>query len=741
MRYTRLGLKLIFSCFVILLLDCPPLFAQYENVWVFGFKAGIDFNGPSPVALETGINSNMPVNYHMSHGSASVCDANGSLLFYTDGSYIWDKNDNFMPNGLWIAPVPVGWPPPGINFSTTNTEDQCAVIVPMPGDPDKYYVFSKTRFGWPSYSRQLYYSVVDMSLNGGLGDVVSTQKSIFLDSAVMSSMIAVAGDDCNVWLITRKQDYYNRVDSFFQAFEITTAGVNHVPVVSTVPSNFTTGNQSYLWGSMAVSPDRRKIADTRSTNNNSAVITGDMGLYDFDPATGILSNEYLLSQYNMLPYTGASWIHGVCFSADNSKLYMTGQAFYNNIYQGHGGIYQFDLSSGVPVLIMNSMTYITELYHNDLKMGPDNKVYYNSRSYFINGVEMLDIGRIENPNLGAAACNPQQNILTLVPGTLAVRFPNTIVHPEQDTLTQQYDTTICIQNGENSWQLQGGTGTGYHWDDNTTTAERSITAPGTYWVKYRDGCRFKTDTFNVTLLDLSFSLGPDSIVCNSGPVALNTGIADGTYLWQDGSSNSTYEANTNGIYWAEVSQGKCTYRDSIRLTFNNLKPELGNDTLLCKDVLGQSGALILKAGYEGPGLLQWSTGSNAPEIPVNESGLYWLSISEPPCTGGDTIRIEVKWCDCDLMMPTAFSPNNDGNNDYFLPVLQNSECLEVVKYTFSVYNRWGQRIFEGRNGTAGWDGSFNGKLSDIGTYFYYITYSTGNNKTMNVQKGDVALIR
>ncbi len=730
-------LRFLFSC--CLLLCCGRAGAQYENVWALGYKAGIDFNSGVPFAIETALNSNQPVNYQLSEGSASICDANGALLFYTDGSYLWDRTHNFMPNGQWLAPVPFGWPPAGINFSTTSTDNQNSVIVPMPGDPDKYYVFSKTGFAWPYYSRQLYYSVVDMTLNGGLGDVVPNQKSIFLDSSLMGGMIAIPGNDCNVWLVTRKQDYYNRVDSFFQAFEITAAGVNHNAVMSTVPNNFTTDDQSYIWSRMVVSPDRKKIADTRSTSNNSATISGDMGLYDFDPATGLLSNEALLSWYSPLPYTGAAQILGICFSPDNSKLYMSGQAYYNGAYQFHAGIYQFDLSSGVPAIIMSTMTYITAVHNYDLKMGPDNKVYYNCSNHFVNGVEIVDIGRIEQPNLGGMACNPQANVVSLLPGTLANRFSNNVVHALQDTLIKKYDTALCDKNTGAGWQLTAPSGTHYTWDDGSTGNTRNIQQPGMYWVRFRDACLIRVDTYHVVLPDLSFTLGPDSIICNSTqPVLLKPGITADSYRWQDGSTDATFKAGTDGLYWLQLRKSGCMASDTIQLGFRDLRQDLGRDTVICREA---GDGYLLQTQHTGLSSLLWSTGATTAAIKITDPGTYWVQVSDPPCIASDTIHIDINWCDCRLMMPTAFSPNQDGLNDYFLPVPQNNECRNLVRYTFSIYNRWGQMVYQGHNGDAGWNGSYKGQPADVGTYHYYLSYRTSASQPSKTEKGDVTLIR
>lgn len=106
--------------------------AQYENIWVFGENAGIDFNSGSPQFVSTSITGTN------AEASASVCDANGNLLFYTEGMHVWNSEHNLMPNGSALVP--------GFNSTdmVTSSASQGTVIVPYPGAPDKYMVFSLT---------------------------------------------------------------------------------------------------------------------------------------------------------------------------------------------------------------------------------------------------------------------------------------------------------------------------------------------------------------------------------------------------------------------------------------------------------------------------------------------------------------------------------------------------------------------------------------------------------------------
>lgn len=95
--------------------------AQKEaNIWYFGTKAGFDFTNSTAVQLQDGAIDNL-------EASASICDKNGNLLFYTDAQTVYDKDHNIMPNGSGLLG----------HYSTA----QC-LIAPHPGNSNLFYVFS-----------------------------------------------------------------------------------------------------------------------------------------------------------------------------------------------------------------------------------------------------------------------------------------------------------------------------------------------------------------------------------------------------------------------------------------------------------------------------------------------------------------------------------------------------------------------------------------------------------------------
>jgi gliding motility-associated-like protein len=443
--------------YILIAVCCPSLaHAQYNapqnKVWVFGVRAGLDFNSGNPVPITSNINATNTTG--TLEANASVCDTNGLLLFYTDGSLVWNSLGNIMPNGTNLT---------GLGMTTTNSTGQGALIIPMPDSANKYYVFSLTAVDQPAAIRgRLYYSVVNMDLNGGLGDVEAGRKGIAVDSGLTEKMIGIVGDRCNVWVITCA-----RSQSVYKAYEITAAGLNPVPVVSNVgtPKNLS-------FGYLAVSPNRKYIAASEQ-----ALFGGNNGLElsRFNPATGVIFNAIQLE-----PTLG---YYGVCFSPDNSKL-------YGNSFQE---VYQFDLTAADPA---STKTLICNNGRSSaLQLGPDSRIYFQHSGNTYNKVSFIRF-----PNLAGAACQPLLDTITLQPGTtFSFGLHNTVPVFTRDTLS--YKDTIeagCFATAYNI-KAADTTGWDYIWSTGSTATSITATSSGMYWVSYHTPpCVFHADTFNLT---------------------------------------------------------------------------------------------------------------------------------------------------------------------------------------------------------------------------------------------------
>ncbi len=418
--------------------------AQQENIWAFGLHAGLDFTTGVPVPIETGITT--------AEGCASVCDHTGRLLFYTNGSLVWDRNNNLMLNGTELCP-----------FGTASTT-QGAVIVPMPDSTNKYYVFSMSQYEAIPNQGKLFYSIVNMDLNNGLGDVEPDRKAIQIAKGLTEHMTAVAGDKCNIWLLT-----VDRQDSL-KAFYIDNEGIDPRPVITPIQRSSNFSNVG-ITGSISASPDRRRIAIARTN----------LVVYDFDPYTGIASNAIVLDR-------GTNDNYSVCFSPDNSKVYTL---------SGNAGVDQFDLSSNDSLSIFLSKVSLSSfLSWGSIKLAPDNKLYI-CKTIITSSADTLDV--INFPNLPGIACQYIENAVPLFPGTkFGYGLPNVIPvqHKKNDTFFSHAVKDLCfITEIEMQAQFDGRR---YVWSTGDTGKTLIVNHPGSYIVSYKtDPCMVHVDSFTV----------------------------------------------------------------------------------------------------------------------------------------------------------------------------------------------------------------------------------------------------
>ncbi|MFA6059091.1 MAG: PKD domain-containing protein [Taibaiella sp.] len=425
-------------------LSTIPVFAQQENIWMLG-SFGLDFNSPSLTAPAMN-------GQQFGEASASVCDDNGQLLFYTEGSRVWDRFHDLMPNGTALTTVAP---------NATGSSTQGACIVPIPGQDHQYYVFSVTsvEFGMG----KLFYSKVDMTLNSGKGDVVTGQKAIYLGEGFTEKLIALTGTRCNIWVIVR-----SRLANEFKSYEVTSSGVNPNPVTSTTGIiNF----NYHILGTLTPSPDNKKVLCAAAH-----VGGGGLELFDFGQATGLLSSLYVIDSSE--PFYSA------CFSADQSKIYAIN-------YWYTGAVYQYDLSAPNPFATKTIIRQAPEFNFDKIKLAADGKVYLKGGANYLDAVNF--------PNLAAPACNYTTNAVSFSANSISGALPNIVpvFIQEADTFSVTQVEGPCWSHG---FELQGAIG---GWDYQSNGAHQgpviTVDTPGLYWLSYYTGpCRFHVDTFFVT---------------------------------------------------------------------------------------------------------------------------------------------------------------------------------------------------------------------------------------------------
>ena len=311
-----------------------------------------------------------------------------------------------------------------------------------------------------------------------------------------------------------------------------------------------------------------------------------------------------------------------------------------------------------------------------------------------------------------------------------------LTHGGFDTIYKRTDTAICIHSTIILAPDNPGY-TSYIWSNGSTGNTLVITSPGTYFAIAAGNCTLPSviDTFKVIQnnTDLSFSLGADTTSCI--PLTLNIPVQGGSYRWQDGSVSPSYTVTQSGIYYATVTESGCSYTDTVKIDIPVLSQHF-DDTILCKENPIQ---FTLKASTPPGANILWSNGTTQPTVTITTTGQYWIKVSDTPCSATDSFTVSTEYCDCNAVMPTAFTPNGDGLNDSYHPIFDLG--CNITDYSFSIYNRWGQRVFYTQDPAAKWDGQLFGTQAELGVYMYYVKYIAGTESKQHLLKGDVTLVR
>ena len=468
-------LKLLFVLFFCKI----AVFGQLEaSNWYFGYNAGMQFDVNGGVtALENG-------KLKTNEGCATISDELGNLLFYTDGRTVYDRNHIAMPNGNYSA---------GTGLFGDPSSTQSAMIVPKPGNPNIYYIFTTDEphhensmvypnafsgtyvevDGGPTpvsddgFNNGFNYSIVDLSvigINGSIGDIVSRNNHLItydpnptgqeIKFKCSEKLTAIRNQSkTGFWILSH---FKNK----FYAYQLEASGLNTTPIITTIAPLITTdGYRRNAMGQMKVSPDGKKIAIAHGQNysilGSSINNGGFVYLYDFDNSTGLISNPILVKNYIEA--------YGVEFSENSSVLYLS----YDS------GLLQYDIYNSN----INATENIIYSYRSfGLQIAPNNKIYVVNYS-------TLKLGVINNPNILGIGCDFQFEAVDLGTGNRAIGLPSYVTsffNPEikvenycvGDATTFTINTAQTILNA--SWNFDDGT------TSSDINASHQFTTPGIY---------------------------------------------------------------------------------------------------------------------------------------------------------------------------------------------------------------------------------------------------------------------
>ena len=365
------------------------------------------------------------------------------------------------------------------------------------------------------------------------------------------------------------------------------------------------------------------------------------------------------------------------------------------------------------------------------------------------------------------------------------------------------DTTLCF--GQPTSLNAGNPGARYQWSNNEITQIIFPTTSGSYSVIVTNlsNC-VATDSINITFIPYPIvELGSDTTLCGNQVLPLYGGSPATSYLWSDGSTNSTLIASTTGLYYVITKNGICISTDSINLTKETMPTvEIGPDVKIC---YGQSTILnVQNAGL----IYQWNTGANTQSITATSSGEYWVKVSNNGCSSIDSVNVFVdNLIDVNLGPDTTVCPGDQiiltpdkqfieylwlpGNEQsssiivtqpgtYFVTVKDSIGCMasksrliqefcpsnifvpntftpngdllnnnflaygERIQYfNMQIFDRWGELIFQSNDLSHGWDGTYKGIACQQDIYVYRIDYKLfdGTELKMHTIYGNVNLIR
>jgi gliding motility-associated-like protein len=698
---------ILFVCFLVLTF---PILAQNQHMnWYFGFGSGLNFSSGNPVA----VGGNMMVS---GESCASISDANGNKLFYTDGVTVWNMFNSEMPNGLGLL---------------GHTSSQC-MIIPKPGNPEKYYIVATDAIERGCVNG-LTYSEVDMSLQGGFGEVTSV-KNVQLNAFNGEWITAVRHANCvDTWIITHGKEPNN----FFLAYHVSASGIDPTPVSTNLGISLPTNLAAI--GIMRPNPQGTKIAMSRPYNG-----MGSIELIDFDKATGIatgISNLYTATS------TGQSY--GLEFSRSGNRLYSGEYGNTNN------RIFQFDMTAAnIPATRTPIGQFLSSPGEiGQLQIAPNDQIYMNYNAW-----PAVDfIGTISNPELLGTSCGYVENAVSIGTSTTYglpwYYNPNYLI---PSPLELGPDTTLCQGNSvtlaNNSSNIPGAT---YLWSDGSTSPTLPVSQSGTYWVQYQvESCLPTIDSITISLDTtlISHTVG-DTSGCTPFTIQLagmsTSGISEWNWDMGNGeivhTQNPIFDYTTPGIYTISLTaltSNNCLVKDSIEILAEAFSVPIAHFSSQPLEV--KPNVPVTFTDQSQGNIVSWFWQINNQAVSVTPQCSYTLEDYEPLIVSltvtnshgcSDEKKVTVFKPSDLVYVPNSFTPNGDEFNQVFKPI----DYLGAIS-EFSIYDRWGKQIWSGKSAEDGWDGFINGKQAQSGIYTWTITLAINGLESKQIQ-GHVSLLR
>ncbi len=566
------------------------------NKWYFGQGIAVDFSSGNPLLLP---NSAM----YTPGMTACISDSLGNMLFYSNGLKIWDRTNAVMPNGTGLLGI-------------TGSYQPVFVVPHLPYD-STFFVFTVGNDGvWPGPHYGLYYSIVDLSLNGGLGDIVPGMKNIPVidaDSAYCGLTGIRHYNNHDVWIVLKDQRQsltYTRYLSYL----LSSSGISYPPVIS--PSLI---QNVPLHGQYATS--------IRISQDGAMLFSKDQGptspeteICDFDNQTGVVTPRFKFFSNS----TGVYYPHGAEFSVDSKFLYTCSN---DTVSSTERVISQFDLSETDSSGFMQSEVVIGHAGMN-LRLSTDGKIYITDE--FNYGAPSDSFHVINYPTLQGSACNFQKCVFGFGGSFAQYSLPQFLqkykAYIQSNGLCQNqqiyFTSDIWPPPDSLHWDFGDPTSGSLNFS-NDTAPSHLYSLPGQYtvelFVKHIDN-RSDTSWITISINETPDpDLGPNQTICQGDSINLDAGACTGcTFEWSSIppgfiSTEQTVTLLQSGIYIVAVSSiNGCTGRDTIQLTLT-APPIITNSPLFKSICSGEATSIPLTSNLPGTSY-SWNATSSSPSI-------------------------------------------------------------------------------------------------------------------------------
>ena len=312
---------------------------------------------------------------------------------------------------------------------------------------------------------------------------------------------------------------------------------------------------------------------------------------------------------------------------------------------------------------------------------------------------------------------------------------------EYPEFTLGNDTSVCPKDWIDLDMTQDAEIINYLWSDGFTGSSHAIQMKEgqTIWGRASNGDCSTTDTIVVDLRNVpSAYIGEDTSICEGDEIVISL-IKDEriqSTIWSTTDSSTSIVTLDSGLISVELFDGYCTNIGKRHIAYSPMPSNedffLDVPNIICLNdefTLDMSNSLI--SNY------LWQDGSTSPRYTISEEGIYWVEGTHLCGTIRDTAIIER--CECPVWAPTAFVPDGDESNDNFIPIL---DC-QPLEFQLSIYDRWGELVFESSDVNTSWDGSFRGVEAPSGAYVWKLVFTIYNegNLMKSEESGQIMLVR